>query len=107
MKRVTTSIMAVAMVLSATAAFGEGRVAVRQERQQQRIAQGVQSGSLTARGTANLEKREAAINHEVRTDRAANGGKLTAAQRTQVNRQQNRVSNAIFADKHNGIHQQR
>jgi hypothetical protein len=107
MKRVTTSIMAVVMALSATAAFGEGRVAVRQERQQQRIAQGVKSGSLTAAGTAHLENREAAINREVRTDRAANGGKLTAAERVEVNRQQNRVSNAIFADKHNGIHQQR
>jgi hypothetical protein len=34
-----------------------------------------------------------------------NGGKLTAGERAQVNRQQNRLSGAIFADKHNGIHQ--
>jgi len=39
--------------------------------------------------------------------RAANGGTLTATQRAQINQRQNRVSNAIFADKHNGIHQQR
>jgi len=107
MRRVTTSMMAVVMALSATAAFGEGKVAVRQERQQQRIAQGVQSGSLTAKGTAHLENREAAINRQVRADRAANGGTLTAAQRAQINQRQNRVSNAIFADKHNGIHQQK
>jgi hypothetical protein len=107
MKRVTMSMMAVVMVLGATAAFGESKVAVRQERQQQRIAQGVQSGSLTAAGTAHLENREASINSQVRADRAANGGTLTAAQRAQVNQRQNRVSNAIFADKHNGVHQQR
>ena len=79
MKRVTTSMMAVVMVLGATAAFGESKVAVRQERQQQRIAQGVKSGSLTAGETARLENREAAINRQVRADRAANGGTLTAA----------------------------
>jgi hypothetical protein len=99
--------MAVVMALSATAAFGESKVAVRQERQQQRIAQGVKSGSLTAAGTAHLETREAAINSTIRADRAANGGKLTAAERAQINARQNRVSNAIFADKHNGIHQQK
>ena len=106
MRRVTTGMLAVVMALSATAAFGEVKVARRQERQQQRIAQGVKSGSLTAGETARLENRESAINHEVRADRAANGGTLTAAERAQVNRQQNRASGAIFVDKHNGIHQQ-
>ena len=107
MKRVTTSMMVVMMALSVTAAFGEGRVGVRQAWQQQRIGQGVKNGSLTAGETAHLENREAAINRTVRADRAANGGTLTAAQRAQINQRQNRVSNAIFADKHNGNHQQR
>ena len=49
----------------------------RQENQQGRIAQGVKSGQLTAGETANLETREAGINHEVKADRAANGGHLT------------------------------
>lgn len=106
MRRVTTGMLAVVMALSATAAFGEGKVARRQEWQQHRIAQGAKSGSLTAGETARLENRESAINHEVRADRRANGGTLTPAERAQVNRQQNRVSGAIFADKHNGIHQQ-
>jgi hypothetical protein len=76
-------------------------VGQRKENQQDRIANGVQSGQLTAGETANLEKKEAAINKETRTDRAANGGKLTPAEKAQVNRQQNRLSNQIYQDKHN------
>src|SRR6266581_3406541 len=73
----------------------------RKENQQDRIANGVQSGQLTAGETANLEKKEAAINKETAADRAANGGKLTGAEKKQVNRQQNQVSKQIYADKHN------
>ena len=77
----------------------------RQENQQDRIAQGVKSGQLTAGETANLETKEAAINHEVRADRNANGGKLTPAERAQVNRQLNHTSKQIYRDKHNPAHQ--
>jgi len=77
----------------------------RRENQQDRIAQGVKSGQLTAGETARLESREAAINHEVRADRRANGGKLTPGERAQVNHQLNRTSRAIYHDKHNGRRQ--
>ncbi len=73
----------------------------RKENQQDRIANGVKSGQLTAGETANLEKKEAAINKETAADRKANGGKLTAAEKKQVNRQQNQLSKQIYADKHN------
>jgi len=76
-------------------------VGQRKENQQDRIAQGVKSGQLTAGETANLENKEAAINGETRADRAANGGKLTAAEKAQVNRQQNQLSKQIYQDKHN------
>src|SRR5258708_35200659 len=76
-------------------------VAERKENQQDRIAQGVKSGQLTAGETANLETKEAAINKETATDRAANGGKLTAAEKKQVNGQQNQLSKQISKDKHN------
>lgn len=76
-------------------------VGQRKENQQDRIANGVQSGQLTAGETAKLEKKEAAINKETAADRAANGGKLTGAEKAQINRQQNRVSNQIYRDKHN------
>src|ERR1700736_4870428 len=71
-------------------------IAQRKENQQDRIANGVQSGQLTAGETSKLETKEAAINGETRADRAANGGKLTAAEKQQINRQQNKLSNQIY-----------
>ncbi len=83
----------------------KSEVGMRQENQQDRIAQGVKSGQLTAGEAAHLERNQARINSEVRGDRAANGGKLTAQERAQVNRQQNRQSRQIYRDKHNGRRQ--
>ena len=83
----------------------KSEVGKRAENQQDRIAQGIKSGQLTAGEAANLEHKEAGINREVRNDRAANGGKLTQQERAQVNRQQNHVSQKIYRDKHNGRRQ--
>jgi hypothetical protein len=77
----------------------------RKDYQQERIAQGVQSGELTAGETAHLEGREAALNAETRGMRALNGGTLSAADKSLVNRQQNGLSRQIYADKHNGYTQ--
>jgi len=85
----------------APAATPKPTVAQRKENQQDRIANGVKSGQLTAGETANLETKEAAINGETKADRAANGGKLTGAEKTQINGQQNKLSKQIYADKHN------
>jgi len=79
----------------------EGSVNDRRDDQQQRIANGVQSGQLTAGETKRLETREMTLNHEVKTDRQANGGRLTPQERRQVNRQQNSLSGSIYNDKHN------
>jgi hypothetical protein len=79
----------------------KSEVGQRERNQQERIAQGVKSGQLTAGETAHLEGRESAINKEVHNDRAANGGKLTQAERRQVNHQENRTSRAIYNKKHN------
>jgi hypothetical protein len=76
-------------------------VAQRKQDQQDRIANGVQSGQLTPGETTNLESKESAINKETAADRAANGGKLTGAEKAQVNHQQNHLSNQIYQDKHN------
>jgi hypothetical protein len=76
-------------------------IAQRKENQQDRIANGVKSGQLTAGETSNLETKEAAINGETRADRVAHGGKLTPAEKAKINRQQNHLSNQIYQDKHN------
>jgi hypothetical protein len=78
----------------------KSEVGARAENQQDRIANGIASGKLKAGQTAKLEKNEAAINKEVKTDRSANGGKLTAAEKKQVNQQQNQASRKIYRAKH-------
>jgi hypothetical protein len=83
----------------------KSEVGQRQRNQQERIAQGIRSGQMTAGETARVEGREAAIHKEVHNERAANGGTLTSAERRQVNRQENRTSRTIYRDKHNARHQ--
>ena len=90
-----------AQTATPTAAKPKPTIAQRKENQQDRIANGVRSGQLTAGETANLEKKEAAINKETAADRKANGGTLTNAEKKQINQQQNQVSKDIYKDKHN------
>lgn len=87
-------------LLVAPSAQAAGRVRKRAENQQDRIAQGVRSGQLTARETARLETKEGRLNREVRDMREDNGGNLTAKERARVNRQQNRLSGDIYSQKH-------
>ncbi len=88
------------LALFAAAPISAGTIHNRQERQQQRIAQGVESGQLTARETARLEGREAGLNGEIRAMRRANGGTLTPSERALVQHQQNRLSRSIYRQKH-------
>jgi hypothetical protein len=78
-----------------------GTVNARRQNQQNRIANGVQSGQLTAGETKNIESREANVNREVKDDRSADNGKLTNQERQQVDKQQNNLSKSIYSDKHN------
>jgi hypothetical protein len=73
----------------------------REDNQQDRIANGVQSGQLTAGETKSLEGQEAGLNAQARADRAGDDGHLTAADRSQLNGEQNHLSHEIYADKHN------
>jgi len=83
----------------------KGVINQRKDNQQDRIAEGVRSGQLTAGETARLEGREAHINHQEARMKAANGGSLTPGERAKINREQNRTSRAIYRDKHNARHQ--
>ena len=105
----TLAIFAVAAVVASGPMFAQQSqpsqpqptVNDRRENQQDRIANGVQSGQLTAGETKNLESREANLNREIKDARTANGGKLTQQERHQINRQQNNMSRSIYNDKHN------
>jgi len=100
------SVILVAMCVPAVLAQSDSTVTgqtiqQRKKNQQDRIANGVQSGQLTAGETKNLENKEANLNQEERQMRAGDNGKLTAADRAKLNRQQNHLSNDIYQDKHN------
>ena len=86
---------------AATQHYGNGLVGQRRENQQDRIANGVRSGQLTAGETAKLENKQQGVNREVAGMRQANGGKLTGADKTAVNQQQNKLSKQIYNKKHN------
>ena len=84
-----------------TAQYGNNKVGQRRENQQDRIAQGIKSGQLTAGETAKLENQQRGINQQVKADRSANGGKLTAGEKQQINKEQNAASKNIYNKKHN------
>lgn len=94
-----------ATVFTVSAYAQSSEVGKRAENQQDRVAQGVKSGSLTAGETSNLESKETAIHQEVKTDRSLNGGHLTGREKAIVNRQQNQMSRQIYNDKHNASKQ--
>ncbi len=92
---------------AAQAHFGNNEVGQRRENQQDRIAQGIRSGQMTAGEAARTEGREQNINRSVAADRAANGGKLTQQEHQNINQRQNSTSRQIYRQKHNGAHQAR
>ena len=106
MKRIVASMMMGALLMGGVSnVLAQNEINERQRNQQKRIGEGVENGSLTPGETAHLEKQEAAIHHEVKTERKANGGTLTAQERRQVNRQQNGESKRIYRQKHDAQHQ--
>ena len=81
------------------AAPAEARINQRQNRQQQRIANGVNSGQLNARETNRLDRREDHIaNYEARS--RADGGGLSGRERYRIERMQDRTGRAIYRQKH-------
>ena len=87
--------------VTSTATTKHATVGQRQENQQDRIAQGVKSGQLTAAETAKLEKQEAGIQKEKAGMKAENNGKLTKADRALLQKQENKESKRIYRAKHN------
>jgi hypothetical protein len=71
----------------------------RNENQQQRIEQGLQSGQLSTKEAAQLEKGEARI--DKMEQRAEADGKLTDAEKRRIEQAQNKESKEIYQDKHN------
>ena len=99
MKRISFTYWMVTGLLAAGLQAGD-TIKDRKQRQQKRIAEGIESGQLTPKEAAALEHKEAKLNKEIRDDREDHNGHLTPKERRQVNRQQNRLSKDIYKEKH-------
>src|SRR5689334_7020231 len=93
--KVVAAVMALGMSSPALA----GELTRCEARQQARIAQGIQSGELTAREAGRLERREAHVEAKIARDRVDGGG-LTVREVARDNRMLNRASRAIYRQKH-------
>lgn len=67
-----------------------------------RIADGVKDGQLTAGETAHVETDQNKLDNEAAAMKAANGGKLSAADRQELDEQSHDISKQIYNEKHNG-----
>jgi len=75
-------------------------LAKRGARQKNHVEQGMQSGELTSAQAATVKSHEENMKAELQSDRAANGGKLTTAERRQALHAQNRAARKIYEMKH-------
>lgn len=71
----------------------------REQNQEKRIQQGVQSGQLTPAEAGKLEAQQAKIKQD--EERMKADGKLTKAERRKLKREQDQASKNIYRKKHN------
>ena len=74
------------------------RIDQRQENQQKRIDQGVQSGALNQKEAARLEKGQARV--QKMENKAAADGKITAKERRKIEHAQDQQSRKIHRERH-------
>lgn len=98
-----TPLLACLLLGGAAAAFAQTPASTVQRdiNQQQRIDQGLQSGALSTKEAATLEREESRVD-QLQTQ-ALKDGKMTPAEQAKLNAAQNKVSKDIHADKHNNI----
>jgi hypothetical protein len=103
LKSLICPVLAVTSVLSAIAflnpsSASAGTIRDRQVNQQERIYKGVQQGTISQQEYKNLEAREA----KIAAQRSAylRDGKLSHKEAARLTNAQNRVSNAIYRDRH-------
>ncbi|MBI4572579.1 MAG: hypothetical protein HY713_04745 [candidate division NC10 bacterium] len=95
------TVLAAALALLAVAGLPPaeaGPIKKRETRQQKRIAEGVESGQLTALETAKLEGGQAKI--EADRHKALSDGVMTKKEKARLTREQNRASRRIYRQKH-------
>ena len=93
---------ALVATFAAPLAASAGEVENRVDHQQQRINQGVENGSLTYGEYQHLDNGLDRIQAQRNRDLRRDDGHLTAAQYRQLNREENRLSDRIWYQKHDG-----
>lgn len=91
---------AMTLVGAATAQTTTATMTERNAKQQDRIEQGVATGQLTTKEAAKLERQEASVN--AMQSKALQDGTLTRGERARIDAAQNRASNTIAQEKHDG-----
>ena len=107
MYKYKTSIAALVIAALPALAFAHAtpatlRIDQRQANQERRIEQGVKSGALTGREAARLEKGQAKVRRM--EARAKADGVVTAQERRQITREQDRQSKRIAHETHDAQH---
>jgi len=97
--------LAACLPLAASAAPHSSQSSGRIANQQKRIQAGYNSGQLTQKEYQRDEARLNAIAAQRTAERAANGGRLTAAERKKIDNELARSANDIYFSKHNSVHQ--
>ena len=102
---ISRTLVVAALSLAVVSAFAQAPVAAastqRDVVQQTRIENGLKDGSLNTREAGRLEKQQARIDRLQTRD--LKDGKLTVAERAQLNAAQDKASRDIAADKHNAV----
>lgn len=104
MKTMGITVKLVALSVMTSAAWAQTTAEKDQQRdvnQQQRIEQGLQSGQLSTKEAGSLERQQQHIDKMEARD--LKNGSISPAEQARLNAAQNRVSNNIYADKHNGV----
>ena len=100
--KVIPILLSVTLSTLAAASFAQGtatpRIDQREQRQEQRIQQGVGSGALTPRETYRLEREQAHIDKV--EAKAKSDGTVTAGERRHLTKLQDRASHDIRRQKH-------
>jgi hypothetical protein len=98
-----TTFIACLLLGSGAAAFAQSPAGTvqRDVNQEKRIEQGLQSGALSTREAATLQREESRVDRM--QSRARKDGPLSAGERAKLNAAQNKVSTDIRAAKHNDV----
>ena len=100
----TTGAMLLALTFASVPAFAQTqtttpRIDNREDHQADRIQQGMDSGALTPKETARLDRGQARVQTDEANAKA--DGKVTSRERAQITRAQNHQSHVIKRLKHN------